>query len=82
MILRYFFLVFLLRFLYNIKINFSKFSLANPGKICYSFRHLNITLEYHRPGRSAARLARVVWDHKVGGSNPLAPTIIGYGKIH
>ena len=28
------------------------------------------------PGRGVAqRLARMVWDHEVGGSNPLTPTI-------
>ena len=26
------------------------------------------------PGRSAG-VARMVWDHEVGGSNPLAPTL-------
>ncbi len=26
-------------------------------------------------GRSAARLARLIWDQEVGGSNPLTPTI-------
>ena len=37
------------------------------------FRGLESSL---RSGRSAAWLARVIWDHEVGGSNPLAPTII------
>ena len=26
-------------------------------------------------GRGAVRLARIVWDDEVGGSNPLAPTV-------
>jgi hypothetical protein len=26
----------------------------------------------------AQRLARMVWDHEVGGSNPLTPTMIKY----
>ncbi len=27
------------------------------------------------PGRGAAWLARVLWEHEVGGSNPPAPTL-------
>jgi hypothetical protein len=34
----------------------------------------NTSMSARVSGRGAVRLARMLWEHEVGGSNPLAPT--------
>ena len=44
----------------------------------YSLIKFNFILIHALSGRSAVWLARTVRDRKVGGSNPLAPTLISF----
>jgi hypothetical protein len=43
------------------------------------YTHLHIHISTYLPtmsGRSSVGLERTAWDREVGGSNPLAPTIV------